>query len=208
MKALSQLVSFVISILVLALGVFLIYLTFQERPGEPFITLVGWLKGKWWQRFLPGLLVMAVGLLNLILIALAIMPRKRNVFAFSTSDGSVTVSHKAIKEYVAHICKGVQGIQQVNRIEVRDHRRKCRIDIRLALRSGVERNTIEKLCQEKIRTELEGNLGIANVHPININIDDLDLGSSRERSSTKPPDQPKSPESHDPTGNYHGGYPT
>ena len=133
------------------------------------------------------------GLQNLILFALIsflfvylVILRKRqpkNIIAYRTDNGDVTISRSAVVELVRTACEQLDQISKPS-LKVFTKKGLTHFDIRIHLSSGSSLKEVEKTLQNHLRESLSQDLGIENLGNINIVV--TNFKSSRVRSANIP----------------------
>jgi RNase P/RNase MRP subunit POP5 len=122
----------------------------------------------------------------LLLITILILLRKRqpkNIVAYKTENGNVTISRSAVVELVRTSC---QQISQVNKPRLKVFVRKglTHFTVRIQLTSGGRLKDVEETLQDHLRESLSKNLGIEKLGDINIIVTSFKSSKIRPTSDT------------------------
>ena len=107
----------------------------------------------------------AIALLYFLILFLRRQPK--NVVAYCTENGSVTVSRSAIIELVQTSCEQIQDISKPQ-VKIKSEGETSHFEVSIKLKSGGSLRTIEQTLQSHLRQALTENLGIENLGQINI----------------------------------------
>ena len=123
---------------------------------------------------------------SLLLLIILVVLRKRqpkNIVAYKTENGNVTISRSAIVELVRTSC---EQISQVSKPKLKVFVRKglTHFAIRIQLTSSGSLKDIEETLQSHLRESLSKNLGIEKLGEINIIVTSFKSGKIRPISST------------------------
>ena len=111
--------------------------------------------------------LLAALLLLLVIFVLLRRRQPKNIVAYKTENGSVTISRSAVIELVRTSC---EQLDQVNRPNLRVFTKKglTHFTVRIQLTSGGHLKDVEQTLQNHLRKSLSQNLGIENLGDINI----------------------------------------
>lgn len=103
----------------------------------------------------------------LLIVIFFIRRQPKNVTAYRTDNGNVTVSRSAIVELVQTSCQQLQDVSKPQ-VKVKVKGQTSHFEVKIKLMSGGTLRTIEQTLQSHLRQALTKNLGIENVGQINI----------------------------------------
>ncbi|MBI2437516.1 MAG: alkaline shock response membrane anchor protein AmaP [Lentisphaerae bacterium] len=170
MSILHGLIKCVLSVGLLILGVLLLANVFDFHPsvGDFLIT-------DKWGKFLVG--VSAIFLV--LLYWLTALPLKEEQFlTFENEGGSVSISVKAINEFLAKLTDEFAGINRLRPqvAATRDGRVEVRLDV--SVKAGTKVQQLSQILQQRVRESLRDNLGIAEVQAVKVNVSAIAAGES------------------------------
>lgn len=128
----------------------------------------------------------AVALMCLLILLLRRQPR--NVVAYTTENGQVTVSRHAIVELVQTSCEQLEDVSKPQ-VKVQVKGQTSHFEVRIKLLSGGRLRHIEQTLQAHLRRALSENLGIENLGRINI----VATGFKSGRIDSSLPARPNTP---------------
>ena len=102
-----------------------------------------------------------------IVLFLLLRRQPKNIVAYTTENGDVTISRSAVVELVRTSC---QQISQVNKPKLKVYTRKglTHFTIKIQLTSGGRLKDVEQTLQNHLRESLSKNLGIEKLGDVNI----------------------------------------
>ena len=110
-------------------------------------------------------LFISVAIIYFFLFFLRRQPK--NVVAYSTENGRVTVSRSAIVELVQTSCQQLQDVSKPQ-VKIKSEGETSHFEVSIKLMSGASLRSIEQTLQSHLRQALTENLGIENLGQINI----------------------------------------
>ena len=119
---------------------------------------------------LPGTELLYWSLATAALICFFIFFLRRqpkNILAYSTENGRVTVSRNAIVELVQTSCQQLQDVSKPQ-VKIKSEGETSHFEVSIKLMSGASLRLIEQTLQSHLRQALTENLGIENLGQINI----------------------------------------
>ena len=125
----------------------------------------------------------------LILLVIFILFRRRqpkNIIAYSTENGSVTINRSAVVELVRTACEQLAQITKPN-LKIFVKKGLTHFNIRIQLISGSSLKDLESTLQNHLRQSLSQDLGIESLGNINIIV--TSFKGSRVRSPNMPVNQ-------------------
>lgn len=137
----------------------------------------------------PEFLYMCVATVALMLILILLLKRQpKNVVAYSTENGRVTVSRNAIVELVRTSCEQLKDVSKPQ-VKIHVKGQTSHFEVRIKLLSGGRLRQIEQTLQTHLRRALTENLGIESLGRINIVATGFKSGriDSNLASKSKPP---------------------
>ena len=126
-----------------------------------------------------------LGLIAFLLVYLIIFRKRqpKNIVAYSTENGDVTISRSAVVELVRTSCEQLDQISKPS-LKVFTKKGLTHFNIRIHLSSGSSLKEVENTLQNHLRESLSQDLGIENLGDINIIV--TSFKSSRVRSANMP----------------------
>jgi uncharacterized alkaline shock family protein YloU len=121
----------------------------------------------------------------LLSVAIFIFLRKRqpkNIIAYKTENGNVTISRSAIVELVRTSCKQISQVSKP-KLKVFVKKGLTHFSIRIQLTSGASLKDVEDTLQNHLRESLSKDLGIENLGEINIIVTSFKSGKIRPISN-------------------------
>ena len=166
MKFLLGLMKFILTVTILALGVFFLADVFnvQTRVGQ---LLLGDAIGK----FVTGtLLILMIMLYWLTAIS---GEAKEQFLSFETEGGSVNIRVKAVNEFLRRLADEFADILNLRAdiAAARDGRIEVQLDI--DVKSGTKIQQLSQVLQQRVRESMRDGLGIAEVHAIKVNVNEI-----------------------------------
>ena len=117
-----------------------------------------------WIELLLWLLI-SIAIIYFLVFFLRRQPK--NIVAYITENGCVTVSRSAIIELVQTSCQQLQDVSKP-KVKIKSEGETSHFDVSIKLMSGASLRTIEQTLQSHLRQALTENLGIENLGQINI----------------------------------------
>ena len=119
---------------------------------------------------LPGvelLLWLVISIATIYFLVFFLRRQPKNVVAYSTENGRVTVSRSAIVELVQATCQQLQDVSKPH-VKIKSKGETSHFEVSIKLMSGASLRRIEQTLQSHLRQALTENLGIENLGHINI----------------------------------------
>ncbi len=176
MRFLHGVMKFVITVSVLALGIFFLADVFGVQNSIGHL-LLGDAIGK----FVTGTLL----ILMIMLYWLTAMSSdtKEQFLSFENEGGSVNIRVKAVNEFLKKLADEFADILNL-RADItasRDGRIEVQLDI--DVKCGTKIQQLSQVLQQRVRESMREGLGIAEVHSIKVNVNEI-------RQADKPPAEP------------------
>jgi uncharacterized alkaline shock family protein YloU len=177
MKFFHGLMKFVISIALLALGMFLLADVFdvQSRIGHLVLNDA------------IGKFVMGTALILMVILywltALSTGGKEQQFLSFETEGGSVNIRVKAVNDFLKRLADEFADILNLKAdiAAARDGRIEVQLDI--DVKSGTKIQQLSQVLQQRVRESMREGLGIAEVTSIKVNVNEIVQGE-------KPPVEP------------------
>ncbi len=166
MRFLHGLMKFVITISILALGIFFLADVFgvQNRIGQ---LLLGDAIGK----FVTGtFLILIIMLYWLTSMSGSV---KEQFLSFETEGGSVNIKVKAVNEFLKRLADEFADILNLRAdiTALRDGRIEVQLDI--DVKSGTKIQQLSQVLQQRVRESMRDGLGIAEINSIKVNVNEI-----------------------------------
>ena len=115
--------------------------------------------------------------------------KKSEFISFNSSAGSVDISVKAVRDFIARIG---QEFSAVKNLESRIFQKKEEVDILLRVKvyAGNKIPALSERLQARVRESVRDSLGIENVRNVTVRVDEI-VGDSSSTPSYTPPAQPE-----------------
>lgn len=180
MKALHLFSGFVIFLIAVAAGIYLVL------PDCPEICpVVSWVLGESLRRIAAGVAILVVAV---VFAASAFKTgKKRRFISFESEGGSISVSVQAVTDYLSRIADEFAGIKHLE-ADIVSKEEPLDIRLNLKVKSGANIPELCALVQERVRNGLSANLGIADVKTVKINV--MEIVGERENKNAEPSDRP------------------
>jgi uncharacterized alkaline shock family protein YloU len=132
-------------------------------------------------------LVLGVALLLSVLFRWVNHPgaKKSEFISFNSSAGSVDISVKAVRDFIARIGKEFSAVKN---LESRIFQKKEEVDILLRVKvyAGNKIPELSELLQARVRESVRDSLGIENIRNVTVRVDEI-VGESSSAPSYTPP---------------------
>jgi hypothetical protein len=125
----------------------------------------------------------------LFMLWLLLRRQPKNVVAYSTENGQVTVSRHAIVELVRTSCEQIKDVSKPQ-VKICVKRQTTHFEVHIKLLSGGRLRQIEQTLQSHLRRALTENLGIENLGRINIVATGFKSGRIDSNTSVKAENTP------------------
>lgn len=106
-------------------------------------------------------------LLLLVVLFLLLKRQPKNIVAYKTENGDVTISRSAVVELVRTSCQQISQVSKP-RLKVFTKKGLTHFTIRIQLTSGSRLKDVEETLQNHLRESLSKNLGIEKLGTVNI----------------------------------------
>ncbi len=127
---------------------------------------------RWEAGFLPGLLLLLLGVL---LMASEGPGRRRNRFlSFRNDGGAVNISTDAISEYLAKLSPEFPSIVKLS-CEVAPRWRRIDIVADVRIKAGPQLHEICEVLQKRVRESMETGLGIHDVRQVVVRVKEISM---------------------------------
>ena len=113
------------------------------------------------------LLWLVISIATIYFFVFFLRRQPKNVVAYCTENGRVTVSRSAIVELVQTSCQQLQDVSKPQ-VKIKSEGETSHFEVSIKLMSGASLRTIEQTLQSQLRQALTENLGIENLGQINI----------------------------------------
>jgi len=178
MKALALLGRFLCWLVVLTLGVLFLCVALMKDPLRHLAMkyVFDFTELHLLIRVLPGLFLIALSFW--VALPLTAVGSRSSVIAFSTANGPVEVSIRAVNDLVTQLCKSVAGVKEVQSVRVFQRKTGIDVSVEISLAEGFTVPNISTTCQEKVKQGLGSTLGIEKVRNVGVSIGRLEQGAS------------------------------
>ena len=180
MKTVHGLIRFVLAIMILALGLFLVADVFGvQNPIWDY--LVNDQAG----RFLLGASLIVGVLLQGVTGLMAV--RTEHYLSFNTEGGTVSISTSAINDFLARVGREFLGVVDIQADISSSHNEKIEVRLEVNVRDGAN---IQQLCQslqQRARESMRDSLGITNVSTIKVTVNEIAPAPKTTDSRMAPP---------------------
>ena len=125
------------------------------------------------------------GVLLFLLMVFILLRRRqpKNIIAYKTDNGNVTISRSAVVELVRTSCRQISQISKP-RLKIYTRRGLTHVTIRIQLTNSGRLKDVEEILQSHLRESLSQNLGIENLGDINVVVTSFKSGKVRSTNST------------------------
>ncbi len=176
---------FLLWLIALALGFSLAMLAVKDEGFRDlaFASIFNFFGYAWYIRILPG-----VGLLILAILAalpLVLVPSRSSILAFSTANGPIEISLKAVRDFVRQLCLSEPGVREVLDVQVREGAGGVDIAIAVSIKEGHPVPMVCTRCQERASQELGTTLGVEKVGRVAVKVDNV--GVTKPAPGSLPP---------------------
>lgn len=131
----------------------------------------------------PSNLYLLIAVLFLIVIFILFRKQQpKNIVAYKTENGNVTISRSAIVELVRTSCKQISQVSKP-KLKVFVKKGLTHFDIRIQLTGGGNLKNVEETLQNHLRESLSKDLGIERLGEINIIVTSFKSGKIRPASN-------------------------
>ena len=103
----------------------------------------------------------------------AIPVKEERFLTFENEGGAISISVKAVNDFLAKLADEFAGIIQLRAdvIASRDGRVEVRLDV--SVKAGTKVQQLSQVLQQRVRESMRENLGIAEVHAIEVNVSSI-----------------------------------
>jgi len=132
-------------------------------------------------------LVLIIGLFMYMLTGLPADPRGRYL-TYETANGNISVSIKALQEFIAHIKGDFASVLQLNP-KVSTHDESLSVVLEVKVRAGTHIHELSRLLQDRTRNLIQEKIGISEVRDIEVRVVQI----AREKESKPAEITPRAP---------------
>ncbi|MBI2440505.1 MAG: alkaline shock response membrane anchor protein AmaP [Lentisphaerae bacterium] len=127
-----------------------------------------------------GKFLVGIGAIFLVLLYwLTALPLKEEQFlTFENEGGSVSISVKAINEFLAKLTDEFAGVVRLKPqvAATRDGRVEVRLDV--SVKAGAKVQQLSQVLQQRVRESLRDNLGITEIQAVKVNVSAIATGET------------------------------
>lgn len=176
---------FLLWLIALALGFSLAVVAVKDEVFRDlaFANVFNFFGYPWYVRILPG-----IGLLILAILAalpLVLVPSRSSILAFSTANGPIEISLKAVRDFVRQLCLSEPGVREVLDVRVSEGAGGVDIAIAISIKEGHPVPMVCTRCQERASQELGATLGMEKVGRVAVKVDNV--GVAKPSPGALPP---------------------
>jgi uncharacterized alkaline shock family protein YloU len=169
----------------ISLGFSLLVLAVKDEVFRDlaFANVFNFFGHSWYIRILPG-----AGLLILAIVAalpLVLVPSRSSILAFSTPNGPIEISLKAVRDFVRQLCLSEPGVREVLDVQVHEGAGGVDIAIAVSIKEGHPVPMVCTRCQERSSQELGTTLGVERVGRVAVKV--ANVGVAKSAPGALPP---------------------
>ncbi|NQT05979.1 MAG: alkaline shock response membrane anchor protein AmaP [Candidatus Omnitrophica bacterium] len=173
MKIVSGITRFFYTLILVLFGACLILIALNLIPKEQIIEIVNSVYQKTNFRMITGLAGLLLIAVSLLVIQLAISKLERQkTIAFENPDGQVTVSLKAIEDFIKRMSSQISEVKEL-RSKVIATKKGVIVDVNVTLFSEISIPNITEKIQSIIKNRVQDMLGIEEPIMVRIHINKL-----------------------------------
>ena len=172
-------------VLFVILAASLSFLVNSAVTRESWEQAIGWIR-------ISRLRTLEYASIFFLLIALYVLtgirrPKGEPFITFDTDGGSVSISMKAIRDFLARIGDEFAAVLSLDPT-IRSVGDSIEVDLNIRVKAGTQIPELSKMLQERMRETIKDNLGLADVRAIRISVREI-VASAPDKKSEKKADE-------------------
>jgi hypothetical protein len=165
-KFLHAVSEFMLSLLGLVAGGFLVYVAGYNQPI--YDALLEFAKSDSHYVIMAGGVALVLGCIYLVTFGSS--KSGSSFVSFDTTDGEVSISRAAIGDFVRKLGNEFAAVVSLNPLVFADRRQQLTLTLNLTVRAGTRVPELSKLLQERVKESLRDDLGFCEVKKVSVKV--------------------------------------